>query len=389
MSPGHRYDPETVDADEDDEVDSPAMDGHGRWTDGWHRVALASTMLIYPVITAIFIGQNSNDRARVVSGFVVVLAFCLCYALAAYAAHANSWRRFWSLFGTMTALFLIAVPIAEVGAFFLCAVLVAVATFFLERRATPIVAVAVAAALIVPVAVRPWHSGPGWLEAIIIANTALIVNAFSETVRANQQLIEARAEVARLASVAERTRIARDLHDLLGHSLTAVVIRSEVARRIAATENSAAADAIDEVGTLSRQALSEVRAVVSGYREVSLAMELARGEELLRASGIAADLPTATDLVDPVYQELFGWVLREGLTNVVRHAHAGWCTVLLSSNAVEIRNDGAGPPRSTPGNGLAMLRERVRLAGGTVDAGPVPGGGWRLRVEVEAAEVAS
>ena len=106
-----------------------------------------------------------------------------------------------------------------------------------------------------------------------------------------------------------------------------------------------------------------MRSAVSGYRDVTLAGELARGRELLRASGIAADLPTATDVVDPAHQELFGWTVREGLTNVVRHARASSCAVRLSRSAIEIVDDGVGePPRDgdvPPGNGLSGLRERV------------------------------
>ena len=99
-------------------------------------------------------------------------------------------------------------------------------------------------------------------------------------------------------------------------------------------------DQITEVEELCRRVLADVRAAVSGYREVTLASELARGRELLRASGITADLPTATDVVDPAHQELFGWAVREGLTNVIRHARARSCAVRVSASSVEIVDDG-------------------------------------------------
>jgi two-component system sensor histidine kinase DesK len=133
------------------------------------------------------------------------------------------------------------------------------------------------------------------------------------------------------------------------------------------------------VETLARQALTDVRAAVSGYREVTLAGELARGRELLRACGVAADLPTATDVVDPSRQELFGWVVREGLTNVARHARAARCAVTLSASTVEVLDDGVGGPAGA-GSGLGGLRERVDAAGGRLEAGPVRPHGWRLRV---------
>jgi len=129
--------------------------------------------------------------------------------------------------------------------------------------------------------------------------------------------------------------------------------------------------------------LADVRAAVSGYREVTLASELARGRELLRASGITADLPTATDVADPAHQELFGWAVREGLTNVIRHSRARSVTVRVSASSVEIIDDGQGSA-ADPGNGLNGLRERAAAAGGGVDAGPAQPAGWRLRVWVPA-----
>jgi two-component system sensor histidine kinase DesK len=214
---------------------------------------------------------------------------------------------------------------------------------------------------------------------VALVFTVLVVYVFAEAIRANRALLAARAEVARLAQDAERNRIARDLHDLLGHSLTAITIKSDLARHIAEQESSKALGEITDVERLARQALTDVRAAVSGYREVTLAGELARGRELLRASGVTADLPTAVDVVDDTRQELFGWAVREGLTNVARHARATRCTVSITPSEVEIRDDGVGG-RGTDGNGLAGLRERVTAAGGTVEAGPAAPRGWRLRV---------
>ena len=139
--------------------------------------------------------------------------------------------------------------------------------------------------------------------------------------------------------------------------------------------------------------MQDVRATVAGYREVTLTGELAAGGELLRAAGIAAELPSAVDVVDPAHQELFGWVVREGVTNVVRHARASFCAVRVSCCLVEIVDDGANAAlergndddawtRSTPGNGLTGLRERVASAGGTLEAGPCHPSGWRLRVSL-------
>ena len=120
---------------------------------------------------------------------------------------------------------------------------------------------------------------------------------------------------------------------------------------------------------------------MSSYHEVTLAAELARGRELLRASGVAAELPTATDVVDVAYQELLGWAFHEGVTNVARHAHATRCTVTLTASELEICDDGVGGP-PTCGNGLGGLQERVTAAGGSLEAGPMDPRGWRLHLSL-------
>jgi two-component system sensor histidine kinase DesK len=117
---------------------------------------------------------------------------------------------------------------------------------------------------------------------------------------------------------------------------------------------------------------------------VTLAGELARGKELLLASGVTAEVPTATDVIDPIHEELLGWAVREGFTNVARHAHASRCTVTLTPSVVEIADNGVGGAVSC-GNGLTGLRERVAAVGGTVEAGPISPRGWRLRVSLEPA----
>src|SRR5262249_41837929 len=154
------------------------------------------------------------------------------------------------------------------------------------------------------------------VTAVAIPVVALTAFAAMQVVRGNQALAEARAELARLAAENERMRIARDLHDLLGHSLTTITVKAGLARRLGGADRGQAVSQIGDVDELSRRALADVRAAVSGYREVTLTSELARGRELLRASGIAADLPTAADLVTAAHQEVFGWAVREGLTNV-------------------------------------------------------------------------
>jgi two-component system sensor histidine kinase DesK len=126
------------------------------------------------------------------------------------------------------------------------------------------------------------------------------------------------------------------------------------------------------VERLTREALADVRSAVAGYRGVTLAGELANARAALRAAGIAADLPTAVDDVQGDRRALFGWVLREGVTNVVRHSGARRCTVTVTSTSIEVRDDGHGrvadtgdgEPDLRPGHGLVGLRERAHAFAG-------------------------
>ncbi|MFJ9770734.1 sensor histidine kinase [Kitasatospora sp. NPDC101157] len=352
------------------------------WAGGWRRIMLGTGMLVFPTLTAVAVSGDVGGSAAV-AGFAVIIAFCLCYVLLALALGRERRGLVKPLLAVMTALFLAVLPFAHADAFFLATVIVSVVAVLWRQYTLPVVAAGTLAALLVPWAVPAWHTGPGAFQALALLFTSLTCGAFAEIAATNRALVAARAEVARLASEAERNRIARDLHDLLGHSLTAITVKSRLAQRLAAKDLDQAVAEMTAVESLSRQALADVRAAVTGYREVTIAGELARGRELLRAAGVVADLPKAADAVGPEQRELFGWVVREGITNVVRHARAGRCSVLLTATSVEIRDDGpggAGLGLIGAGKGLTGLRERVAAAGGTVEAGPLDPRGWRLLV---------
>jgi two-component system, NarL family, sensor histidine kinase DesK len=356
-----------------------------RWTGSWRRGAMLAIPLVYLVYVVISVRQNSYGSAAV-AGYALLAAFAACWLVTpAVLGPDTSVRRFWAWYALLVALAAAEVPFARAAGFVLCVFLTMLAVVRLGGRSAPFVAAMSLAALLVPVAVGSWHVSLAKSFAdvtpVAIPVVALATFATIQVVRANQALAEARAELAALAAENERIRIARDLHDLLGHSLTTITVKAGLARRLGSADPAGAVDQIAEVEDLCRRVLADVRAAVSGYREVTLAGELARGRELLRVSGIAADLPAATDAVSPAHQELFGWVVREGLTNVIRHSRARSCQVRVSASCVEITDDGQGSA-APPGNGLRGLRERVAAAGGGVDAGPVQPAGWRLRVWV-------
>jgi two-component system sensor histidine kinase DesK len=345
--------------------------------------------LVYLIFVVISVRQNSYGTAAI-AGYVLLAVFAACWLVTPFVlSEHTSGLRFWAWYALLVALTAAEIPFARAAGFVLCVFLTLLTVARLGARSAPIVAAMALAALLVPIAVGPWHVSLAKSFAdvtpVAIPVVALAMLGVMQVVRANRALAETRAELARLAAENERIRIARDLHDLLGHSLTTITVKAGLARRLGPTNPAGAVDQITEVEELCRKALTEVRAAVSGYREVTLASELARGRELLRASGITAELPTATEVADLAHQELFGWAVREGLTNVIRHSRARSCTVRVSASCVEIIDDGHGSD-APPGNGLSGLRERAAAAGGGVDAGPARPAGWRLRVWVPAVD---
>jgi two-component system sensor histidine kinase DesK len=345
--------------------------------------------LVYLIYVVISVRQNSYGTAAI-AGYVLLAVFAACWLVTPFVLSERTSRlRFWAWYALLVALTAAEIPFARAAGFALCVFLTLLIVARLGARSAPIVAAMALAALLVPIAVGPWHVSLAKsfadITPVAIPVVALAMLGVMQVLRANRALAETRAELARLAAENERIRIARDLHDLLGHSLTTITVKAGLARRLGPTNPAGAVDQITEVEELCRKALTEVRAAVSGFREVTLASELARGRELLRASGITAELPTATEVADPAHQELFGWAVREGLTNVIRHSRARSCTVRVSASCVEIFDDGQGST-AAPGNGLSGLRERAAAAGGGVDAGPVQPAGWRLRVWVPAGD---
>jgi two-component system sensor histidine kinase DesK len=339
--------------------------------------------LLYLLQTAGGVAQYSHGWAAV-AGYGILIAFCVCYlaSLGVDDRH-GSHRQFYAFYGALCALWAAEAVFAHADASVMGVFITVLTVASLGARAFPVAIGFTVIAVFFPLLVPSWHAGVDTESAVSIPMVALAMYGFFSLVRQHHALVAARAEVSRLAADNERNRIARDLHDLLGHSLTTITVKAGLARRLGESDTEGALREITEVEQLSRRALADVRAAVSNYRELTLAGELATAQELLRAAGIVATLPGPNDVGDAAPQELFAWVLREGLTNVVRHARATHCTVTITDDSIEITDDGAGGSCACEeGNGLHGLRERVQAAGGSVEVGPGAAGGWRLRVHV-------
>jgi two-component system sensor histidine kinase DesK len=353
-----------------------------KWRQGWRRFVFPSIWLVYLGQTVGGVSRHSSGWWQAV-GIAIVLAYCWCYLQALPATWNSQQRRFWTFYAVMIVLCAAETPFAHEDGLVMCVYIAVLTVRGFARYAWVVIAMLAIVATVLPPAVPAWHAGLDVTMAFTIPMVALAMYGFFGLIRTNQALADARAEVARLAAENERTRIARDLHDLLGHSLTTITVKAGLARRLAQRHDERAAVEIAEVEELSRRSLADVRAAVAGHRDVTLAGELATAREVLRAAGVVAELPGSVDIVEPSLSELFGWVVREGVTNVVRHARAGHCTVRVDRGWIEIADDGRGGGGGS-GNGLTGLRERVEAAGGAVQIGAEGFGGWRLRVDVPA-----
>lgn len=194
---------------------------------------------------------------------------------------------------------------------------------------------------------------------------------FAERNRMNRKLRKANEEIEHLAKVAERERIARDLHDVLGHTLSVITLKSELAGKLIERDPQRAGKEIREVEEISRKALAEVRDAIRGYRSKGLSAELAHAKATLETAGVSVQLEASSTLEIPAMQEgVLSLAVREGVTNVVRHARAATCRLRLEQHngtcRLEISDDGQGFV-SLEGNGLRGMRERVEMIGGTLE----------------------
>lgn len=225
-----------------------------------------------------------------------------------------------------------------------------------------------------------WSEDILWLPAIIVS-ISLMMAAFGRTTAAMNRLRDTQAQLEVLAVERERNRVGRDLHDILGHSLTVITVKAELAGRLVEADPARARNEIAEVEALARGALVDVRATVAGFRGVNVSGELAAARSALDAAGIDAELPSSTESVPAERRELAGWVVREGVTNVIRHSGASHCRIVLGRGEIEVADDGCGPTAAAASSsGLAGLRERVESAGARMSVGRSDLGGFSLKV---------
>ncbi len=220
---------------------------------------------------------------------------------------------------------------------------------------------------LVPFEARLYVYIPSLIFSLFVAG----LNAFeAERERSSAKLELAQSEIEQLATIAERERIARDLHDLLGHTLSVITLKSELASKLIDKDTSKAKKEIQEVERISRETLAEVRSAVTGYRQRGLMAEIASAKLALEAANVSFGFKGDVQSLNALQESTLSLVLREAVTNIIRHAKASRCFVELRESKetleFEIRDNGIGM-QSAVGNGLAGIRERVMLLGGKFD----------------------
>ncbi|WGL50682.1 histidine kinase [Nocardioides sp. BP30] len=339
-----------------------------RWGAGpW----LGAIWLIF-MVPALVDGWQARGELHGVIGLIATLSFMALYTLMFVGTdrvrlrmiEQPPLRQALPFIGALVVLGVISTAALGTNATAAAVFVAAAAMMSLPLRITVVLDVAMVAAVIVVGQLQGWPGQGGVALGTLMASLAIL--GMRTVVRRNVQLWRANEQNTVLAVDNERNRFARDLHDILGHSLTVITVKAELAQRLIEVDAARARVEIADLERLSRDALADIRRAVEGYRELTLPGELARARAALATAEISPHVPQATEIVPTELRELFAWSVREGVTNVIRHSGARRCDILLSESCVEIRDDGHGPCDEHEGSGLTGLRERAAAVGAVV-----------------------
>jgi two-component system, NarL family, sensor histidine kinase DesK len=344
--------------------------GHGAlWIAGGLAIAIAFSV-IYVLVLVNCDGRPRLARAGLVT--IALLAFVAC------VVYGKAWTPLWIYVSAAVGMVLAAEPNGRELA--LRGVLATTAGYVLSC----------------------WISHDDTEDLLIVLLPVLLIGiamiGFRMQIQLTRELAQARETVAKLAANEERVRLARDMHDLTGQSLSTITLKSELAakrmsRLPASAEREAVLGDLGDIGRVSRQTLHDIREAVSGYRRPTLAIEVITARNALDAAGIRldddAELTLRSGTFDPDAEAVLAWCLREAVTNVIRHSGARSCRIRLTERAgelsLEVADDGQGSagqdPEAPKGAGLRGMSERLSAVGGRLSLGPAdPGRGHGFRL---------
>jgi two-component system sensor histidine kinase DesK len=354
---------------------SKLFDGHhgALWTAGGLAIVIAFSGIYLPVLC------NANRWPRLSRAGLAAIAVLAALACLVYG---KDWTPLWIYVSTATGMVLSAEPAS--------------------RRSAAIGVLAVGACY----AFFSWVSHNDPTSFLVVLLPVLLVGwamiGFRLQMQLMAELTQARETVAKLAANEERLRLARDMHDLTGQSLSMITLKSDLAaKRLGRLPPSPERDAVlgelGDIGQVSRQTLHDIREAVSGYRRRTLAIEVITARNALDAAGIRLDddpeLMLRSGTVDADAEAALAWCLREAVTNVIRHSGARNCRIRLASRAgelsLEVSDDGGGFAGGPTGSGLRGMSERLSAVGGSLSLSPDPAPGFRLRAIVPLAAAAA
>ncbi|MGB7448697.1 MAG: sensor histidine kinase [Ornithinimicrobium sp.] len=337
---------------------------------GWLMSAVWLIFLVFPLTSVL---SSSIALGWQLFGIVDILAFAVVHTMAFIRVEScptPDARRTLGVtaFGVLTVLAAVMAPIIGWGALGLTPFLVSFSAFFFRPRTGVILTMT----LLVLAGLGVWQAGP---ELWIFPGILLMVSVSTHMIAAlDQRQREHRELRTQMSLTNERDRVARDVHDVLGHSLTVITVKAELAERLVDIDPAQARAELAEIQALSRRSLNEVRATVGGLRAARLEDELRTTHVVLRDAGIDLHVRGEIGEVDPQHRTVLAWVLREAVTNVVRHSRATTCVVTLDRSSLTVTDNGRGMKVSRPGNGIRGLTERVEAVGGRLDLTPAGAG---------------
>lgn len=380
-------DPQTSEASS---AENPA-----EWSSGWTDVLYASVWLVFLIFPVTNVLSAPVSDGLKILGLAGIGVFAVLYVLS--WIHEFPFPRRSELFnalfwcGILLLPLGLVVPAAGLTVTYVAPFFVAVCAFRLSMKAAII-----AAAVIAFAAWTPWlmlYTPQEWFWPLVGISPAFMLLLVSRWVMERSMVREELERELKLAQ--QRESVGRDVHDILGHSLTVVSMKVQLAKRLMTTDPERAAQELDDVLVLTRESLTDVRSTVGKLREPELSVQLVQARAALRSAGITPHLPSAVPSIAAPWRATFAWILREAVTNAVRHSSASSCWVTLTPTTLTITDDGAGlgcerhdaaASSSLPGNGLRGMRERAEKAGLTLTVtSPVEGKDRGTRIVVEPA----
>lgn len=350
---------------------------------GWVMATIWLVFLAFPVLS--IVNSGASLLVQVLS-IVAIAAFAAVYITAFLRlSHTETTQQATRVgvvhMALMVLLVAAVIPVLSAWVLGLVVFLVALAVFSLPLVWAAVVTVAsILLAFLWPLAI-------GMLEEmwffIPIITMVGVGNGVVQVLGQRQATYLAMEDERQLA--AERDRVARDVHDVLGHSLTVITVKAELAERLIDADPQQAKAELAQIQTLSRESLAEVRATVAGLRVARLEDEVQRARTALAGAGIQAELPTDITTVDPRHRIVLAWVLRELVTNVVRHSAATTCRIRLGPSWLQVIDDGVGIGDGAAGHGLRGVAERIGCGELTITAG-ARGRGATVTVTLDAEE---